>query len=143
MQRLTRSTARSATARMPVLPVSTLRQTAAAPAPASPARAAAAAFPAPPTPAPRAAPRRPAAPVQRVPDGSGTGSALASSVEPVVVISEPGKAAGAESSPAFRQPTGKAVDELARRLVGPLSRLLRAELRLERERFGRLRDGGR
>ncbi|QMU77666.1 hypothetical protein GXW83_20190 [Streptacidiphilus sp. PB12-B1b] len=35
------------------------------------------------------------------------------------------------------------LDELARRLVGPLSRLLRAELRLERERIGRLRDPGR
>ncbi|GAA4224042.1 hypothetical protein GCM10022254_02650 [Actinomadura meridiana] len=32
------------------------------------------------------------------------------------------------------------LDELARRLVGPLSRLLRAELRMDRERVGRLRD---
>jgi hypothetical protein len=32
------------------------------------------------------------------------------------------------------------LDELARRLVGPLSRLLRAELRVDRERVGRLRD---
>ncbi|MCP2342445.1 hypothetical protein [Actinomadura rupiterrae] len=32
------------------------------------------------------------------------------------------------------------LDELARRLVGPLSRLLRTELRLDRERVGRLRD---
>jgi hypothetical protein len=35
------------------------------------------------------------------------------------------------------------LDELARRLVGPLSRLLRAELRLQRERSGRLLDGYR
>jgi len=35
------------------------------------------------------------------------------------------------------------LDELARRLVAPLSRLLRAELRLDRERIGRLRDPGR
>ncbi|RFS83458.1 hypothetical protein D0T12_20640 [Actinomadura spongiicola] len=32
------------------------------------------------------------------------------------------------------------LDELARRLVGPMSRLLRAELRMDRERVGRLRD---
>ncbi|MBB4160867.1 MULTISPECIES: hypothetical protein [Streptomyces] len=35
------------------------------------------------------------------------------------------------------------LDELARRLVTPLSRLLRAELRADRERVGRLRDHGR
>jgi len=46
-------------------------------------------------------------------------------------------------------PTGAApaepphLDELARKLIGPLSRLLRAELRLDRERIGRLRDPGR
>ncbi|HZG02337.1 MAG TPA: hypothetical protein VE546_01965 [Streptomyces sp.] len=34
------------------------------------------------------------------------------------------------------------VDALAHRLVGPLGRLLRAELRLGRERAGRLLDGG-
>jgi hypothetical protein len=32
------------------------------------------------------------------------------------------------------------MDELARRLVAPLARLLRAELRMDRERSGRLRD---
>lgn len=32
------------------------------------------------------------------------------------------------------------LDELARRLVEPLARLLRAELRMDRERVGRLRD---
>ncbi|WP_190142580.1 hypothetical protein [Streptomyces glebosus] len=36
-----------------------------------------------------------------------------------------------------------ALDALARRLVAPLSRLLRAELRGDRERIGRLRDHGR
>ncbi|MER6592583.1 hypothetical protein ABT214_12155, partial [Micromonospora purpureochromogenes] len=35
------------------------------------------------------------------------------------------------------------LDELAHRLIGPLGRLLRAELRLGRERTGRLLDGGR
>jgi hypothetical protein len=32
------------------------------------------------------------------------------------------------------------VDELTHRLIGPLTRLLRTELRLDRERIGRLRD---
>lgn len=35
------------------------------------------------------------------------------------------------------------IDELARRLVDPLGRLLRAEYLLGRERAGRLLDGGR
>ncbi|WP_462183624.1 hypothetical protein [Frankia sp. AgKG'84/4] len=35
------------------------------------------------------------------------------------------------------------IDQLARLLAAPVSRLLRAELRLERERFGRLRDATR
>ncbi|MBY6306872.1 hypothetical protein I3J09_28540 (plasmid) [Streptomyces clavuligerus] len=38
-------------------------------------------------------------------------------------------------------PTPQDLDRLARRLVAPLSRLLRAELRGDRERVGRLRDG--
>ncbi|MBT0772877.1 hypothetical protein KIH74_28300 [Kineosporia sp. J2-2] len=33
------------------------------------------------------------------------------------------------------------LDELARALFDPLARLLRAELRADRERVGRLRDG--
>lgn len=36
--------------------------------------------------------------------------------------------------------TGAQVDELTHRLIGPLTRLLRTELRLDRERIGRLRD---
>lgn len=35
------------------------------------------------------------------------------------------------------------LDELARRLAGPIGRLLRSELRHGRERAGRLTDGGR
>jgi hypothetical protein len=38
------------------------------------------------------------------------------------------------------QASEREMDELARRLVGPISRLLRTELRLDRERVGRLRD---
>ena len=36
--------------------------------------------------------------------------------------------------------TGGQLDELTHRLIGPLTRLLRIELRLDRERTGRLRD---
>ncbi|GLF96829.1 hypothetical protein [Streptomyces yaizuensis] len=38
------------------------------------------------------------------------------------------------------EPTAQDLDHLARRLIAPLSRLLRAELRGDRERVGRLRD---
>ncbi|MBO0515750.1 hypothetical protein J0695_28770, partial [Streptomyces beijiangensis] len=40
---------------------------------------------------------------------------------------------------ATEQPAAE-LDALARRLIAPLSRLLRAELRGDRERIGRLRD---
>ncbi|AZM56062.1 hypothetical protein DMA15_28580 [Streptomyces sp. WAC 01529] len=46
------------------------------------------------------------------------------------------------SSPA-PEATPADLDDLARRLLAPLSRLLRAELRGDRERIGRLRDHGR
>jgi hypothetical protein len=36
--------------------------------------------------------------------------------------------------------TSAQLDELAHRLIGRITRLLRAELRLDRERIGRLRD---
>ncbi|GIE81770.1 hypothetical protein Aph02nite_77200 [Actinoplanes philippinensis] len=50
------------------------------------------------------------------------------------------------SAPAGSPPSGRAappqaeLDVLAHRLLDPLSRLLRAELRADRERLGRLRD---
>ncbi len=56
--------------------------------------------------------------------------------------SAPAATAGS-SSPVQPGPEGLAepeLDVLARRLLGPLARLLRAELRLDRERIGRLRD---
>ncbi|MFH9727629.1 hypothetical protein ACH4M4_32380 [Streptomyces sp. NPDC017254] len=52
-----------------------------------------------------------------------------------------GQAPAAPPSAGSESPTQ--LDELARRLVTPLSRLLRAELRADRERVGRLRDHGR
>ncbi|MFI0409265.1 hypothetical protein [Actinomadura sp. 3N508] len=45
-----------------------------------------------------------------------------------------------EGRPDARRPEEMDVDELARQLLGPLARLLRAELRMDRERVGRLRD---
>ncbi|POX42230.1 hypothetical protein C3486_05695 [Streptomyces sp. Ru73] len=39
-----------------------------------------------------------------------------------------------------RELTDGQVDELTHRLIGPLTRLLRHELRLDRERIGRVRD---
>ncbi|MEV6394498.1 extensin [Streptomyces sp. NPDC051907] len=36
--------------------------------------------------------------------------------------------------------SGAQIDELTHRLIGPLTRLLRTELRLDRERIGKLRD---
>ncbi|MCF3125051.1 hypothetical protein IPZ68_35940, partial [Streptomyces arenae] len=57
-------------------------------------------------------------------------------------------AAPAPDAPASRsapasESSPSELDELARRLLAPLSRLLRAELRSDRERIGRLRDHGR
>ncbi|NEB44034.1 hypothetical protein G3I45_06435, partial [Streptomyces sp. SID339] len=49
----------------------------------------------------------------------------------------------AASGPAAESATPADLDDLARRLLAPLSRLLRAELRSDRERVGRLRDHGR
>jgi hypothetical protein len=52
-----------------------------------------------------------------------------------------------QAQPVGQQPAGPQsaaeVEELARRLLEPLSRLLRADLRQGRERAGRLYDSGR
>ncbi|WP_206338843.1 hypothetical protein [Streptomyces tendae] len=51
-------------------------------------------------------------------------------------------AGGTRGGPSFdpRALTDGQLDELTHRLVGPLTRLLRTELRMDRERIGRLRD---
>ncbi|MEU6979677.1 extensin [Streptomyces sp. NPDC046371] len=103
----------------------------AAPAPSRPvqARATAPAPAAAPAPAPVIpTPLPPRTPVQR---STGAGSST-----PAPAPAPEQAAASASASPAQ-------LDELARRLVTPLSRLLRAELRADRERVGRLRDHGR
>ncbi|MFE7403824.1 hypothetical protein [Streptomyces sp. NPDC057557] len=69
----------------------------------------------------RAAPVKPAEPLQR------TGSA-----GPAIV-----------DAPATNRVTGADIEELARRLLDPVSRLIRADMRRGRERAGRLYDGRR
>jgi hypothetical protein len=52
---------------------------------------------------------------------------------------QPGAASTGRAQPSVG-PSRQELDELARLLIGPLSRLLKAELRMDRERNGRLRD---
>ncbi|WP_433287332.1 hypothetical protein ACQPZQ_32990 [Pseudonocardia sp. CA-142604] len=52
---------------------------------------------------------------------------------------QPGAAPTGRALPSAA-PSRQELDELARQLIGPLSRLLKAELRMDRERNGRLRD---
>lgn len=62
------------------------------------------------------------------------------------VVQRTGPEAGAEDTPdaaPANRMSGAEVEELARRLIDPLSRLLRADLRRGRERSGRLHDGRR
>jgi hypothetical protein len=49
-------------------------------------------------------------------------------------------ALAASAAPAAPGPAGPPLDELARQLFGPLAARLKAELRLDRERAGRLTD---
>ncbi|MFD4941867.1 hypothetical protein ACFVYE_09080 [Streptomyces sp. NPDC058239] len=69
----------------------------------------------------RAAPVKPAAPTGR------TGPAGSATADP----------------PAANRVTGADIEELARRLLDPVSRLIRADMRRGRERTGRLYDGRR
>ncbi|MGV0101248.1 hypothetical protein ACSTAL_33755, partial [Streptomyces californicus] len=62
------------------------------------------------------------------------------------VVQRTGPEAGAEDTPdaaPANRMSGAEVEELARRLIDPVSRLLRADLRRGRERSGRLHDGRR
>ncbi|MET8708605.1 hypothetical protein [Streptomyces californicus] len=72
----------------------------------------------------------------------------AAPAKPVVQRTGPeaGAGAGAEDAPdaaPANRMSGAEVEELARRLIDPVSRLLRADLRRGRERSGRLHDGRR
>ncbi|MFC7963851.1 hypothetical protein [Streptomyces cinereoruber] len=97
--------------------------------------------PTPPAPAPTPGPAPAPVPLQRtavaLPRTSAPAPAPRPATAPVqqATAMDPAVPSGSES-PAQ-------LDELARRLVTPLSRLLRAELRADRERVGRLRDHGR
>ena len=74
--------------------------------------------------------------VQRAP--SQTSTAPAGDV-PVTVVAKD-KAAEQESAEAGTVTSGIDLDDLARRLLDPVGRLLRTELRHGRERAGRLHD---
>ncbi|MGW2230331.1 hypothetical protein [Streptomyces formicae] len=120
----------------PVRP--TVQRRAAAPTPA-PTPAPAPPPPPTPAPAPAPAPQRPA-PVQRTAPADHGGQQSSTGAAPKAAA----PAAASEPGPSSPEPPAPAeIDELARRLVAPLSRLLRAELRGDRERLGRLRDHGR
>ncbi|MDX5577407.1 hypothetical protein PV779_56660, partial [Streptomyces sp. ID01-9D] len=68
----------------------------------------------------------------------------AAPVKPAVQRAGPAAGAedGSDASPANRL-SGTEIEELARRLLDPVSRLIRADLRRGRERSGRLHDGRR
>ncbi|MBM7058263.1 hypothetical protein JS521_31685 [Streptomyces sp. RHZ10] len=68
----------------------------------------------------------------------------AAPAKPAVQRTEPGGGAGdaPDAAPANRL-SGTEIEELARRLLDPVSRLIRADLRRGRERSGRLHDGRR
>ncbi|MEV0090297.1 extensin [Streptomyces sp. NPDC050738] len=119
------------------------RVTNAAPRPVVPLRTA----PAAPLSLPAAALPRPVQPlmptVQRrtTPTPAPAPAAPAPRAQPVQRSAQAPPPAAAHTPRASTEPDAPAeLDALARRLVAPLSRLLRAELRSDRERVGRLRD---
>ncbi|MFB7450230.1 hypothetical protein [Streptomyces sp. NPDC056194] len=111
-----------AVARPTARPVVVQRQSGPAPEPPAPP-------PAPPVPIQPTAAAAPPRPAPRT-----------TTVARTATASPPARQPTTETAPAPESPTQ--LDELARRLVTPLSRLLRAELRADRERVGRLRDHG-
>ncbi|MEW1610981.1 MULTISPECIES: hypothetical protein [unclassified Streptomyces] len=76
----------------------------------------------------------PAPVVQRTDDGR-SGSASTSDT--------PAEGATTNTANAATRFTGAEIEELARRLLDPVSRLIRADMRRGRERAGRLHDGRR
>jgi len=83
---------------------------------------------------------RPAAPSTSSSNAAVQRRALPSTAPPPHTEQEqPGAAPTGRALPSAG-PSRLDMDELARQLIGPLSRLLRAELRMDRERNGRLRD---
>ncbi|MEU7467363.1 hypothetical protein AB0A94_02170 [Streptomyces sp. NPDC044984] len=83
-------------------------------------------------------------PVKGVPAKSGSERARSSSVSAAGDLAVPeGHGRGADRSADSPQNPGADLDDLARRLIDPLARLLRTELRRGRERTGRPYDGRR
>ncbi|MGW4749360.1 hypothetical protein ACWEPR_31660, partial [Streptomyces sp. NPDC004290] len=85
----------------------------------------------------RSAPAAPAVPVKEVP----ARGKQASSSAPAAAARSTGRNTGRDAEPA--QDPGLDLDDLARRLLDPMARLLRTELRRGRERSGRPFDGRR
>ncbi|MFE2287975.1 hypothetical protein ACFXDJ_27890 [Streptomyces sp. NPDC059443] len=56
--------------------------------------------------------------------------------DPVQPMPSPSSSTASAPPPPAEPPAEPSTDELVRRLIGPLGRLLRAELRLDRERAG-------
>ncbi|WPO70764.1 hypothetical protein [Streptomyces sp. KN37] len=98
-----------------------------------------------PTPVPAPAPTPAPAPAARHPHTATTTTAsTATPPTPGETGNGGGASPGASASrPPASESSPAELDDLARRLLAPLSRLLRAELRGDRERIGRLRDHGR
>ncbi|WP_435596463.1 hypothetical protein [Streptomyces albogriseolus] len=100
-----------------------------------------------PAPAPAARPSPPSPPVQRIPASTTPPPPPPPPYDPgppppySAHDPHPGPG-GAPGGPPFdpRSLTDGQLDELTHRLIGPLTRLLRTELRMDRERIGRLRD---
>ncbi|MEU3655948.1 hypothetical protein AB0E67_24680 [Streptomyces sp. NPDC032161] len=102
-----------------------------------------------PAPAPATAPNGPGAAARAV-----QRAAAEAGITGVPVRAAPVKPAGPSArtgpadppgaaAPAAQRVTGAEIEELARRLIDPVSRLIRADLRRGRERTGRLYDGRR
>ncbi|MGW5939935.1 hypothetical protein ACWIG3_32820 [Streptomyces celluloflavus] len=96
-----------------------------------------------PQPAPLPAPVQRSAPIQKRSAPAPTQKPLPPTTTRTAPSSSTPAVTSASAPPPPAFTTAAELDDLARKLVAPLSRLLRAELRSDRERIGRLRDHGR
>ncbi|MFG2505651.1 hypothetical protein ACGFOW_09120 [Streptomyces rubiginosohelvolus] len=98
------------------------------------------------TPAPSAGAGRPetrAQAVQRAAANAGITGVPVQAAPAKPAAGTAGAATGPADAPPANRLSGTEIEELARRLLDPVSRLIRADLRRGRERSGRLHDGRR